>query len=164
MTNYYSHERSQIKPLLPNRAFQILDVGAGVGATLRWIKQFYPDAKTTGIEPNAALREDLQRNVDVALIGKIEECFSELERYDLILLLDVLEHLVDPEGVLKRLSKSLSPGGKVIVSVPNIAHFSVSLPLLLHRQFTYTDAGILDRTHLKFFVEETAVKLLNSAN
>ena len=100
----------------------------------------------------------------MTIIGKIEECFSELQSYDLILLLDVLEHLVDPVGTLKRLSTLLKPGGHVIVSVPNIAHLSVSLPLLFGRRFTYTEAGILDRTHLKFFVEKTAIDLLNNAN
>ena len=49
----------------------------------------------------------------------------------------------------------------MIVSVPNVAHLSVSIPLLFRREFAYQDAGILDRTHLRFFVEDTAVKLLN---
>jgi hypothetical protein len=49
------------------------------------------------------------------------------------------------------------------VSVPNIAHLSVSVPLLL-RRFRYQDAGILDRTHVRFFVEDTAIELLNDAN
>jgi 2-polyprenyl-3-methyl-5-hydroxy-6-metoxy-1,4-benzoquinol methylase len=164
MTNYYRHERTDIQPLLPQKASRVLDVGAGAGATLRWIKSIYPEAKTVGVELNPALQGELARSADLAIIGKIEDRLSELQSYDLILLLDVLEHLVDPVGTLKRLSGLLSPGGHVIVSVPNIAHLSVSLPLLLGRQFTYTDAGILDRTHLKFFVEKTAIELLNSAN
>ena len=65
---------------------------------------------------------------------------------------------------LRNLSNHLEKGGYIIVSVPNVAHFSVSIPLLLGRRFEYQDAGILDRTHLKFFVENTAVKLLNEAN
>ena len=164
MTNYYGYERRSIQPLLPKRASWILDVGAGVGATLKWIKSIYPEAQTTGVELNPALQGELAKNADVAIIGKIEECISELQSYDLILLLDVLEHLVDPVGTLKRLSMLLTSGGHVIVSVPNIAHLSVSLPLLVGRRFTYTDAGILDRTHLKFFVEKTAIGLLNEAN
>jgi hypothetical protein len=51
----------------------------------------------------------------------------------------------------------------VIVSVPNISHLSISVPLLVSRRFTYQDAGILDRTHLRFFVEATAIRLLNDA-
>ena len=53
---------------------------------------------------------------------------------------------------------------KLLSLFPNIAHLSVSIPLLLQRRFHYQDAGILDRTHLRFFVEDTAIKLLNNAN
>ena len=147
-----------------NEQSWILDVGAGVGATLKWIKSIYPEAQTTGVELNPALQGELAKNADVAIIGKIEECISELQSYDLILLLDVLEHLVDPVGTLKKLLNVAQVRGHVIVSVPNIGHLSVSLPLLVGRRFTYTDAGILDRTHLKFFVEKTAIGLLNEAN
>jgi 2-polyprenyl-3-methyl-5-hydroxy-6-metoxy-1,4-benzoquinol methylase len=163
MKSYYEHERSEIRFLLPKQASSILEVGAGAGATLKWIKSIYPEAKTTGVELNPALKGQLAKNADEAIIGKIEERYSELQSYDIILLLDVLEHLPDPVGALKTLSGSLNPGGQVIVSVPNIAHLSVSVPLLIGRRFTYTDAGILDRTHLKFFVESSATELLNSA-
>jgi SAM-dependent methyltransferase len=139
-------------------------VGAGAGATLKWIKSVYPEAKTTGVELNPALERELAKIADVVIIGKIEERLSELQSYDLILLLDVLEHLVDPAGILRRITGLLKPGGHVIASLPNIAHLSVSLPLLVGRRFSYTDAGILDRTHLKFFVEGTAIELLNQAN
>jgi len=164
MDDYYRHERSDILPLLPENAFNVLDVGAGAGATLKWIKSIYPEVRTTGVELNQALRDELESRADVAIIGRIEELFSELQSYDLILLLDVLEHLIDPASTLKRLSTLLRADGQVIVSVPNIAHLSVSLPLLFGRRFAYADAGILDRTHLKFFVEKTAIELLNNAN
>lgn len=59
--------------------------------------------------------------------------------------------------------KILAPGGTVIVSLPNVAHLSVSLPLLLGGRFDYADAGILDRTHMRFFVRTSAVALLNAA-
>jgi 2-polyprenyl-3-methyl-5-hydroxy-6-metoxy-1,4-benzoquinol methylase len=164
VVGYYEHERNDILPLLPESASSILEVGAGVGATLRWIKTIYPHASTTGVELNAELQSQLANNADVAMIGRIEERFSELKSYDLILLLDVLEHLVEPLDTLRKLSTLLRPGGRVIVSLPNVAHLSISLPLLFGRRFSYTDAGILDRTHLKFFVEETAINLLNDAN
>ena len=161
---YYEHVRREIQPLLPKSASQILDVGAGAGTTLNWLKSIYPNAETTGVEINSALHAELKKNADVAIIGDVDGCFSQLQNYDLILLLDVLEHLVDSLSTLRKLSTRLKVGGSVIVSVPNIAHFSVSIPLLLQRRFSYSDAGILDRTHLRFFVEQTAIELLNSAN
>jgi 2-polyprenyl-3-methyl-5-hydroxy-6-metoxy-1,4-benzoquinol methylase len=161
---YYHLVRREIAPLLPKSATRILEVGAGAGGTLNWLKTLYPRARTTAVELNPALRDELKQNADAVIIGPIDHNTSELQNYDLILLLDVLEHLPNPSATLKTLSKSLTAGGQVIVSVPNVAHLSVSLPLLFQRRFQYQDAGILDRTHLRFFVEDTAVKLLNGAN
>jgi SAM-dependent methyltransferase len=164
MNQYYHHIRSEIRPLLPKACARILDVGAGTGGTLRWLKTLYPDAETTGVELKSALERDLSANVDVPIIGSIEESLPLLKNYDLILLLDVLEHLVDSVGTLKKIVRHLNPTGHVIVSVPNVAHLSVSLPLLLQRRFDYQDAGILDRTHFHFFYDNTALSLMNDAN
>ncbi len=83
--------------------------------------------------------------------------------FDLILLLDVLEHLVDPWAVLSRLTeKYLAVGGKVIVSLPNARHFSLVVPLLFGK-FDYRERGILDKTHLRFFTRNSAANLLRSA-
>jgi 2-polyprenyl-3-methyl-5-hydroxy-6-metoxy-1,4-benzoquinol methylase len=162
--DYYHFVRREIEPLLPKSPNRILEVGAGAGDTLKWLKTIYPKAETTAVELNPDLLDELKQNADVAVIGQIDETFTELKTYDLILLLDVLEHLPDSTTTLRKLSKLLEPGGQVIVSVPNIAHLSVSVPLLLKRRFNYQDSGILDRTHLRFFVEDTAIKLLNDAN
>jgi len=164
MTTYYHHVRREIQPLLPENASRILEVGAGGGDTLRWLKTIYPEAETTGVELNGELKNDLQNNADVAIFESIDQCVTRLGTFDLILLLDVLEHVPDSTSTLQKVCERLEPGGRVIVSVPNIAHLSVALPLLVQRRFTYQDAGILDRTHLRFFVEGTAVKLLNDAN
>ena len=162
--DYYHWVRQEIKPLLPKNPSRILEVGAGAGHTLKWIKELYPKTETTAVEINSALLQELRQNVDVPIIGPIDEALPQFKSYDLILFLDVLEHLSDPTATLRNLSKHLEANGQVIVSVPNIAHLSVSVPLLLQRRFDYQDAGILDRTHLKFFVEGTAIKLLNDAN
>jgi 2-polyprenyl-3-methyl-5-hydroxy-6-metoxy-1,4-benzoquinol methylase len=162
--DYYHWVRREIEPLLPRNPSRVLEVGAGAGATLKWIKALNPETETTAVEINSALLHELKQNVDVPIIGPVDEAIPQLKTYDLILLLDVLEHLADPTATLGQLSKLLKIGGQVIVSVPNVAHLSVSVPLLLARRFDYQDAGILDRTHMKFFVENTAVKLLNDAN
>ncbi|MEY9884254.1 class I SAM-dependent methyltransferase [Bradyrhizobium sp. USDA 329] len=163
MSRYFHHVRAEIRPLLPKAATSILEIGAASGQTLRWIRTIYPDAVTTGVEINDAVAEELSRNADVAVLGSIDECLPRLKKYDLILLLDVLEHLVDAKTVLQNVRGLLEPGGHVVVSVPNVAHLSVAVPLLFKRRFDYQDAGILDRTHLRFFVEDTAIGLMNSA-
>lgn len=162
--SYYQFVRHEVRPLLPENPMRVLEVGAGVGATLKWIKTLYPKAETTAVEINSELLQELRQNVDIAIIGPVDEIITQLKTYDLILLLDVLEHLPDPAATLARLTEHLESDGRIIVSLPNIAHLSVSVPLLLLRRFRYREAGILDRTHLRFFVQDTAVKLLNDAN
>jgi hypothetical protein len=55
----------------------------------------------------------------------------------------------------------LRPGGQLIVSIPNVRHVSVLLPLL-RGHWDYADTGVLDRTHLRFFVRRTAVALIEA--
>jgi len=161
--SYYEHERREIAPLLPTRMSRVLEVGCGAGSTLRWLKESHPDIVTTGVEYNLALSEPLRHNVDHALIGPIEALFPKLEIYDTILCLDVLEHLHDSDSVLAALAGKLTPDGCIVISLPNIAHVSVTVPLLLSRRFPYADAGLLDRTHLRFFVEHSIVEFVAKA-
>jgi len=94
----------------------------------------------------------------------VEGIFEELRKvpFDSVLLLDVLEHLRDPEGLLALCRTVLMPSGSVIVSVPNVANLIVRLSLLVGR-FDYADRGILDRTHLRFFTRKSARRLLQQA-
>jgi 2-polyprenyl-3-methyl-5-hydroxy-6-metoxy-1,4-benzoquinol methylase len=163
MDDYHHLVRREITPLLPGHAGRILDVGCGAGATARWLKSLYPSATTIGIEGVRDLKSELAANVDEAIIHDLNEEPPDVGAPDLILFLDVLEHLVDPAAVLSRFASRLAPGGAVIVSVPNVAHPSVVLPLAIKGQWTYADAGILDRTHLRFFTHKTAVELVEGA-
>jgi 2-polyprenyl-3-methyl-5-hydroxy-6-metoxy-1,4-benzoquinol methylase len=161
--DYYGLVRSEIAPLLPDQASRIVDFGCGAGATLAWLRQKYPSAYTIGVESNGNLKDQLCQNAHEAHIADLMENLPDLGTPDLMLFLDVLEHLPDPAAVLKRLTSALSPGGSTIVSVPNVAHLSVAMPLILKGQFDYVDAGILDKTHLRFFVRRSAVALLEDA-
>ena len=95
--DYYHFVRREIEPLLPKDCKSILEVGAGAGATLKWLKTIYPEARTTAVELNSALQSELEHNVDVAVIGRVEDVLADLKTYDLILMLDVLEHLPDSD-------------------------------------------------------------------
>jgi 2-polyprenyl-3-methyl-5-hydroxy-6-metoxy-1,4-benzoquinol methylase len=161
--DYYKFVRRDIEPLLPAAAKRVLDVGAGVGGTSRWLKARYADAYCIALEGNRDLVDSLRQNVDEAHIVDLNGPLPDVGPVDLILFLDVLEHLLDPEKVLAELTRRMLAGGTVIVSLPNVAHLSVSFPLLLTGSFEYRDAGILDRTHLRFFTRKTAVELVNKA-
>ena len=160
---YFRFVRQDIVPLLPDSAACILDVGAGVGATSAWLRARYQGSRTVALEGNPALEAELRANCDEAHIVDLNGRLPDVGAPDLVLLLNVLEHLADPWSVLRNITSIMAPHATVIVSVPNIAHLSVSLPLLLRGAFRYGDAGILDRTHLRFFVRDSAIALLNGA-
>ncbi len=160
---YFSRVRRDITPLLPPAARRILDVGCGVGATAAWLKTRYPGCTTIGLEGNAALKTELSRNVDEAVIVDLNGELPDVGAADLVLCLDVLEHLQRPLEVLMHVTNHLAEHGTVIVSLPNVAHLSVSLPLLLRARFEYQDSGILDRTHLRFFDRTAVIGLMNEA-
>lgn len=161
--SYYSFARRDIESLLPERYERVLEVGCGSGNTLAWLRSRAPGAATIGVELNTAVESELRANATEAYIGDASRPPATIAPVDLMLFLDVLEHFPNPDAVLANYLPLLKPGGTLIVSLPNIAHYSVTLPLLFQRRFDYADAGILDRTHLQFFTAESAVALLRRA-
>jgi SAM-dependent methyltransferase len=159
--NYFNFTRSEIAPLLPRAVTRVIDVGCGAGATSAWIKSLYPTATTVGLEGNPALRSELESKLDEVHIVDLNAAIPSVGAADLVLFLDVLEHVNSPENVLRQILLDLPKAGHVIVSLPNVAHLSVSIPLLFRGEFEYCDAGILDRTHVRFYVRDSAVRLLN---
>jgi 2-polyprenyl-3-methyl-5-hydroxy-6-metoxy-1,4-benzoquinol methylase len=94
---------------------------------------------------------------DVQHLGALPEA-----PFDVVIAGDILEHLVDPPAALDRALAQLAPGGRLLVSVPNVAFLQVRLGLLLGR-FEYGHRGILDRTHLRFFTRRSLLAMLRGA-
>ena len=167
MPGYFDTVRDEIAPLLPKSASLVMDVGCGDGATSRWLKTVLPGVVTVGVEidPRAArtAAEVLDELVVADLDGGLQALDAFAGRVDVLLLLDVLEHLRDPWDRLANFSRLLSPNGVVVASVPNVRNLKVLLPLLLKGEWSYRDAGILDRSHLRFFTRGSAVALFESA-
>jgi SAM-dependent methyltransferase len=82
--------------------------------------------------------------------------------FDVVLCADVLEHVRDPERALRLVRPHLAPRGLLIVSLPNVAHLSVRIPLAFGR-FDYRRSGILDETHVRLFTFRTARDLVESS-
>lgn len=163
MQDYFSRARTEIEPHLPVSVNRMLDVGCGDGATSAFIKSVRCVEWAGGVEANAAAAKRAEGRLDAVWCADVEQL--ELGRHvppaslDLILCLDVLEHLVDPWSVVKQLSALLAPSGRLVVSVPNVRNWKFVAKLLFRGDFKYRDAGLLDRTHLRFFVRQTAVEL-----
>lgn len=160
--SYFESVRFEIEPLLPTNINRVLEIGCGTGGTLQWLKRVKNCTWVGGVELNEEAASIAKDKLDFFISGNVERMVLPLEKcsLDLILCLDVLEHLVDPWLTVKNLTKLLKPGGALIVSLPNIMHRSALFPLLLHDRWDYTMSGILDRTHLRFFTRKTAIELV----
>ncbi|MGO1043855.1 glycosyltransferase [Clostridioides difficile] len=142
----------------------VLEIGCGIGATLLEIKNIYKNSSVYGIEISESAGKLAKNSADV-LVANIEEAELDYKKgfFDYIILGDVLEHLVNPWKVVNDLKQYLKKDGCLIASIPNLMHVSV-LRHLVQGNFTYTDAGILDKTHLRFFTLNEIVRMFNDSN
>jgi len=116
-----------------------------------------------GVEPEAKWIENGRRHYQDVLVSTIDGAPDDFLRdHSAVVCGDVLEHLADPDGTLRRLVSLQRPGSMFVVSVPNVANFWVRLNLLCGR-FDYTDRGILDRTHLRFFTRRSFMRFLSES-
>ncbi len=149
-TQYYSHVRDDILSHVPKGVRRVLSVGCGRGCTEAELVA--RGVEVTGVELNPdAAKVASQAGINV-ICGDASENSAALAAgppFDCLIYADVLEHIQDPESVLKDHLKFLVPGSIVIVSVPNFRHYSVFSQLFLKGHIRYTDAGILDRTHVR---------------
>jgi methionine biosynthesis protein MetW len=150
---YFEFDRPELRELVPTTAGRVLDVGCGAGALGAALRE-ERGIEVMGLElfPDAAAhaRERLDAVVEADL-DQLEELPFEHGSFDAMVFGDVLEHLRDPHRLLRTLRPWLADDGVLVCSIPNVAHWSVVLPLLTQDRWPYADAGLLDRTHIHFF-------------
>jgi 2-polyprenyl-3-methyl-5-hydroxy-6-metoxy-1,4-benzoquinol methylase len=139
----------------------VLDLGCGEGF---FASELVKDGnKVTGIDnrvlpaENSVFEQYFAADLDQGMGAAVEELRGA--RFNRVLLLDVLEHLRRPDEIVKECHAVLKREGFLIVSVPNVANIAIRLMLLFGR-FNYTERGILDKTHVRFFTRKTARRLL----
>lgn len=163
---YFANARTDIESLLPKICGSVLEVGCGAGGTLSWLRQSGRSDRTCGIELMPQAAAQARHQVDELLEGDAEAIVQGMvnagRRFDVILCLDVLEHLVDPWRVVLMLQELIAPGGIVIASIPNVRNIDAVLPLVFQGRWDYAEEGILDKTHIRFFTRESAIKLMSS--
>ncbi len=161
--DYHKLVRDDALELVQGHAGKVLDIGGGVGATSASLKKagradhivlvdLVADRKLPEID--AAFVGDLQ---DAAFLQQVTQDHGP---FDTILCLDVLEHLPDPWSVVGHLHHALSDNGNLIISVPNMRNIQLVLPLVMKGKFELKEEGLLDRTHLRWFVRDTARQLV----
>lgn len=140
---------------------RILEIGIGSGSIGKGLSQ--KSFEIIGIEKDSSLAKQATDYYQRILVLDLDkEDIPFLESFDFIILADILEHLEDPAGLLKRARGLLKDNGKIIVSIPNISNWVIRLKLAFGK-FEYQDRGILDRDHIRFFTFKTAERLIEEA-
>lgn len=156
-------ERSRVLERVEPRR-RVLEIGAATGFFTRLLLSRGHEVTAVEGDPRA-VEVARQRGVPV-IAGDIEldSTWAQIEgEFDAVLFMHVLEHLVDPWTALARARERLSSDGAAISLLPNVASWRVRKDLFLRGRFEYTDTGILDRTHLRFFNLESGVALHRDA-
>jgi SAM-dependent methyltransferase len=140
---------------------RVLDIGCGSGTVTLEANRDKSNAVLC-IEPDHARAAiSASRGLEVICALADEELLRERGPFDVIVFSDVLEHLSAPADLIEMAATALAPGGFIMASVPNVAHWTVRLKLLFGR-FDYTSSGIMDATHLRWFTRKTITSLFES--
>lgn len=162
---YFSGARVDWIDRLPKGAgLTALEIGCGHGATGAYALSTGACASYTGVEiaeQAAARARDVLTEV---VVGNVEEVVLPFapESFDVLILSEVLEHLVDPWVVVQRLAPLMRPGARVFASSPNVAHKDI-VKQLLRGRWDLADMGAMDRTHLRWFTPATYTEMFETA-
>lgn len=149
---------------------QILDVGCGVGYIGQAIKK-HQECTIDGIDIDKTAIKTAEKYYDQVYLMRIgdknDKTFLSFLKnrkfYDCIICGDIIEHLADPGYIISILAKKLTPNGKILISIPNIAHIDV-IANLMNGDFNYGETGILDNTHLRFWTENSFYDFIENIN
>ena len=163
--SYFSNARSDFVDRLPrDPSAQILEIGCGTGATGALALSEGCCGRYVGVELFEDAAEEARDVLSEVIVGNVETLQLDWQpaTFDAIILSEVLEHLVEPGEVLKRLARYVRPGGMLLASSPNISHWRVIRELVMGR-FQLADQGVFDRTHLRWFTPGTFADLADTA-
>jgi ubiquinone/menaquinone biosynthesis C-methylase UbiE len=165
-TVYYGNARKDYVALLPSDpSASILELGCGNGATGALALHEKKCSRYVGIEmfePMARMAEEVLTKVHQGNVESMSLPYPA-QSFDVLILSEVLEHLVDPETTLRSLTRLLKVGGRVFASSPNVAHYKIIRNLLLGR-FDYLESGPMDKTHLRWFTPRSFARMFEQAD
>jgi 2-polyprenyl-3-methyl-5-hydroxy-6-metoxy-1,4-benzoquinol methylase len=156
--SYFEADRSVVSHFLPEHYENVLEVGCASGG----FAQHLSKAKQLwGIEPNIEAASRARQRFSKVLQGTYDEVEGELPDayFDLVICNDVIEHMPDHDEFLRKIRLKIKPNAFLVGSLPNIRHITALIKILVFKDFPYSNSGILDRTHLRFFTEKSIRRL-----
>ena len=157
---YYRNTRPEVAAFLPPDAARVLEIGCGAG---NFRRNFTGPVEYWGVEPVPAIAAIAAGALDKVLVGTFRDVLASLPdgHFDLVVCNDVIEHMDDHDGFLEAIKGKMRPGRAWLVgSVPNVRYITNLYALLVRKDWQYVDAGILDRTHLRFFTRRSLERAL----
>ena len=143
---------------------RVLDVGCATGYLARQLAT--RGCTVSGLEIDDLVAEKARPDLERLVVADLDQAslaeLFEPASFDVVVFADVLEHLLEPDRVLEESIRLLAPEGRVVISVPNVGHGALRLALLQGR-WDYTDTGLLDRTHIRFFTRASLLELVAGA-
>ncbi len=164
-TAYFNNARADFVRRLPrDTSASVLEIGCGTGATGALAMARGRAGHYVGVELMETAGLEARQVLSDVRIGNVETMEFDWQpaSFDALILSEVLEHLVDPGAVVKRLARYVRPGGLVLASSPNISHWRVIRELARGR-FELADQGVFDRTHLRWFTPSTFAGLFSTS-
>ena len=162
---YYGVTQAWVSDLIPTKVARVLDVGCGNGATGAWLKSMGRAQEVHGVELFEGAAALARNTLDSVTVGSIEDLILDFppQSFDCIIATEVFEHLINPWDTVRKLSALLREGGYLIASSPNVRHYSVLWNLTVRGRWRYTNSGIMDKSHLRFFTHESFADLFVQA-
>ncbi|NUO09321.1 MAG: class I SAM-dependent methyltransferase [Candidatus Brocadia sp.] len=164
--DYYSKIRTELIDMLPSVKGKFLEIGCGVGSTLDYLKS-KGASYVAGVDINKkAVDAASQKFLDFVLVADVEKDILPFkdQEFDVIIFADIIEHLFNPWDTLKNMQRYLKDDGLILLSIPNIKNYYTLIRLIFYDEWSYSEAGILDNTHIRFFTLKEIAKLLDYAD
>ena len=155
----YTAARREVAVLVPSTAKRLLDVGCytgGFGAEIKRTRE----VEIWGVEPVAEAAAVAAQHLDRVIVGRFEERVPIPDAYfDAVTFNDSLEHFADPVAPLLLARRKVTPDGVLVCVLPNMRYIEDMIHLLFERDWRYEEAGVRDRTHLRFFTRKSMSRL-----
>ncbi len=163
-SSYYVQLKSWMLPVINRGPNMVMDLGCASGVMGRKLLETGKAREVYGVEIFESAAAEAATIYKKVHVGDIEEMELDYQGcFDYIICGDILEHLKDPYKLVRLLGGWLKPGGSILVCVPNVRNYQVLRDLIFHGKWEYVSAGILDRTHLRFFTATSCRQMLLDA-